>query len=124
MRTFSDDAAMLGASTYDRRDGDFYPSPPWCTECLLRHFSFRKIWEPACGEGHMSQVLMARGYDVRSSDLFDRGFGEPGVNFLSQVEPTDRDIVTNPPYRLADEFIRHALTLTREAGGKVAFLVR
>jgi len=33
------------------------------------------IWEPACGDGAISKVLLAAGFDVVSTDLIDRGFG-------------------------------------------------
>lgn len=79
------------------------------------------IWEPACGEGHMARVLESAGYSVTSTDLVPRGFGQGGVDFLLEHRPLAPNIVTNPPFKLAEEFVRHALRLTT---GKVAMLLR
>lgn len=51
------------------------------------------------------------GYNVLSTDLIDRGYGKGGIDFLAQTEMFDGDIVTNPPYKYAQEFIEHALKL-------------
>jgi hypothetical protein len=125
------DKAMLGASKYQRRDGDFYATPEWVTEVLCRHVKFDAVWEPACGEGHMSRVLERNGAFVWSTDLFDRGYGqEHGRSFLDTTLPRpddtsmNLDIVTNPPYSLADEFVEHAIDLARPRGRRVAMLCR
>lgn len=105
---------------------EFYPTPPEATRALLSAESFDgSIWEPACGEGHISKVLEAHGHQVVSTDLVDHGYGEPGRDFLTERSPQARNIITNPPYGrgLADAFCRHALALTRSTGGKVAMLV-
>jgi hypothetical protein len=73
-------------------------------------------WEPACGRGAISDVLAAAGRHVLSSDLNDYGYGETGVDFLLEprnplVDSTKWAIVANPPFKLADEFVRHALEL-------------
>jgi hypothetical protein len=71
-------------SGYDREGRDFYATPKWVTEALLRHVHLRgPIWEPYCGDGAMSHALAAYGHDVVSTDIADRGFGTPGVNFLT-----------------------------------------
>lgn len=105
---------------------NFYPTPPEATRALLSVESFDgSIQESACGQGHISRVLEAAGHQVISTDLNDWGFGETGQDFLAQPMPRAKHIVTNPPYGrgLADAFIRKALTLTRETGGKVAMLL-
>ncbi len=105
---------------------NFYPTPPEATRALLSVETFDgSIHEPACGQGHISRVLEAAGHTVVSTDLNDWGFGEAGQDFLSQSAPCAKHIVTNPRYGrgLADAFIRKALTLTRETGGKVAMLL-
>jgi hypothetical protein len=63
----------------------------------VEHFE-GTIWEPACGDGAISKVLEAAGYDVISTDLIDRGFGQGGVDFLKTTKALGRNIVTNPPY--------------------------
>lgn len=118
----------MGNLGYERIEGDYYPTPPWCTEALLRNFDFgedTRVWEPACGEGHMAKVISKR-YDVVATDLYDRGYGKTGIDFLnSECLPEGADvIITNPPYLLAEEFITHALELTRPVGGCVAMLLR
>lgn len=68
----------------------------------------------------MSRVLKAAGYKVTSSDLTDRGYGKGGCNFLLQRKPAE-NIVTNPPFKLVEAFIRHAV---QYANRKVAILGR
>ena len=127
-------------SGYDRTGLDFYATPPWVTEALLRHVRLRgPVWEPCCGDGAMSAVLAAHGNQVVSTDLFDRGFGTPGVDFLAcrTVPGGCRSIVTNPPYGDSGShagqtrspaamlgFLRHALLLTASVQGQLALLVR
>lgn len=61
----------------------------------------RKIWECSAGQGHLSERLTELGYEVRSTDLIDRGYGEGGIDFLQTTEMWDGDILTNPPYKYA-----------------------
>ena len=124
-------------SGYAREAGDFYATPAWVTEALLRHVTLRgPVWEPCCGDGAMARVLQAHGHQVVASDIADRGFGTPGVDFLAaQTVPGGcRAMVTNPPYGEATSprrtpsamlgFLRHALTLTASVQGQLALLVR
>jgi len=98
----------------DRKD-DLYESPPEATETLLRVEEIpHVIWEPACGRGAISAVLEQAGRQVHSTDLVDYGFGTPGIDFLLETRawtPATQAIVTNPPYKLADQFVRKALDL-------------
>jgi hypothetical protein len=130
----------IHVSGYDRKVGDFYATPDWVTEALLRHVQLRgRVWEPCCGAGAISIVMHRRGYDVTSTDIADHGFGVTGVDFLScQAVPDGcRAIVTNPPYGEARSlkgqekssiamlgFVRHALRLTEHVQGQLALLVR
>ena len=98
-----------------RRDGDFYPTPPECTIALLRAEETRmpmQVWEPACGDGAMARVLQHYGRSVVATDLVDRGHGEHGKNFLFQTELRAPAIVTNPPFKLAAQFIEKAQALS------------
>lgn len=105
-----------------REKDDFYPTPPEGTEALLRVEKFEgAIWEPACGAGDMSRALEAGGYPVVSTDLVARGYGQSGVDFLMEYQGLAPNIVTNPPFKMADQFARHALRL---ATAKVCFLCR
>ncbi len=118
-------SAFARAQTDDplnRHPEDFYPTHPGATKALLSVERFDgPIWEPACGEGDMSRVLESAGYDVISSDLIDRGYGEGGRDFLMEWSPIAPNIVTNPPFRWAIEFTDRALQLTT---GKVALFLR
>lgn len=117
--------ATLGARTYAneaREENDYYATEPKATELLLNEVKFaHDILEPACGEGHMSKVLKAHGYNVSSYDLIDRGFGQQ-QDFM-QIEKWGGDIITNPPYKYAREFVEHALEIIPD-GCKVAMFLK
>lgn len=74
-----------------------------------------------CGQGHIAKVLKSHGYNVYSSDLIDRGYGQ--VQDFFKIEKVNGDIITNPPYKLATEFVYHALEVVN-TGSKVAFLLK
>ena len=100
---------------------DFYPTPAWATRALIESEGFMGgIWEPACGDGAMSSVLADTGNPVVSSDLYDRGFGEVGHDFLTTERRHD-NIITNPPYNSAEGFVASGLRCT---GRKFALLLR
>lgn len=63
--------------------------------------------------GHISMVLEDYLSEVESSDLFDRGFGHTGFNFLERTELFEGSIITNPPYSLADEFVKKAIEIQK-----------
>ena len=82
----------------DREKNDFYATPSQATEKLLQVEQFDgKIYEPCCGQGHISKVLIKNGYDVESTDLVDRGYGQSHIDFLMETNVRD-NIITNPPY--------------------------
>lgn len=84
---------------------DFFQTPRWATFALIDNEKFSgEIWESACGDGTMSRVLAETEQPVRSSDLYERGFGETGIYFLSPPGSAD-NIVTNPPYNCAEGFV-------------------
>lgn len=100
---------------------DFFPTPEWATQALIDNEKFEgDIWEPACGDGSMSRVLEATGQKVISTDLYDRGYGDAGVNFLDPDRVVD-NIVTNPPYNAAEGFVQSGLKASRK---KFALLLR
>lgn len=117
----------LGASNHtesEREANDFYATDPKAMELLLDMEQFStKIWECACGIGHLSEVLKQRGHDVYSTDLIDRGYGVGNIDFLSCQDIFDGDIITNPPYKYAKEFVEHALELVPD-GHKVAMFLK
>jgi hypothetical protein len=106
--------AGVGMHSHADREHDFYATPPEAVHALLaveRKWlpDCRVIWEPACGDGAISKVLEAKGYEVMSTDLVDRGYGTPGVDFLKAESPVHSAIITNPPYKLARQFVDTAL---------------
>lgn len=107
-------AMQLGRSPLAERGHDLYETPACATEALLRVEPLpHQIWEPACGRGAISRALEAGGHHVTSTDLVDYGFGEGRVDFLMERgAPAGCEcIVINPPFKLADKFIRHGLVL-------------
>lgn len=108
----------------EREENDFYATDPKAAEWLLKIEKLgHRIWEPACGAGHISKVLEKAGHEVRSTDLIYRGYGETSaVDFLKQTEPFAGDIVTNPPYKYAREFVEKALELIQDGNKACLFL--
>ena len=119
-------ATTKSMAKWKRKPADYYPSPVDGTESLMPVVqeivpAGGHIWEPACGDGRMSRVLEHHGYEVTSTDLREHsGYGEGGLDFLNDdpmkkwgLDLGDVDmIVTNPPFALAEQFIRKALTIT------------
>lgn len=105
----------------DLEGPDYFPTPAWATHALADNERFDgDIWECACGNGAMARVLEMYGNKVVSSDLYDRGYGEAGVDFLD-CDRRVANIVTNPPYNSAEGFVRAGL---EKAGRKFALLLR
>lgn len=110
-RKIAGDNSRLG-----RSKADFYPTPPNATLALLKNEQFEgHIWEPACGKGDISEVLIKAGYTVNSSDLNDYGYGVSGIDFLNEnsifsTSPFSiaDNIITNPPFDIALEFVLQA----------------
>lgn len=94
----------LGASNHtdhDRAEHDYYATEPKAADILCDVETFEgSIWENACGEGHLSERLKARGYEVKSTDLIDRDYGQGNVDFFKVTAPLADNIVTNPPLLL------------------------
>lgn len=112
--------ANLAQARIDRaikEEGDYYATHPSMVERFISRVSDKyelgKILEPACGGGHISMVLEDYLFEVESSDLFDRGFGHTGFNFLERTELFEGSIITNPPYSLADEFVKKAIEIQK-----------
>lgn len=115
----------------ERKEHDFYPTPWDATEAALNAEAewlaqYDEVDEPACGEGHMAEMLKGRGKTVYASDLVDRGYGECGIDFLSfNFKRRSRCLFTNPPFQdedknsLAEPFIRHAHYLGYEYIGMI-----
>ena len=117
----------IGASNHtdhQRADADYYATEPAATDWLCQLEQFKSpILEPSCGEGHISRQLIAHGYDVVSRDLVDRGYGDVSDFLLFNNETWDGDIITNPPYSKAQEFVEQALKMVKP-GRKVAMFLK
>ena len=122
--------STLAASNHsetDRVDNDYYATPPKAVEELLKREQFNHyVWECAVGGGHIADVLKQNGYDVRCSDIVDRGYTDTEVaDFLhTKRDKNDfaRDIITNPPYSMATEFVKHALDISMDSTKVAMFL--
>ena len=100
---------------------DFFPTPRWATFALIDNERFDgDIWECACGDGTMSRVLEETGCSVPSSDLYDRGYGDIGVDFLAAPRRA-KNIITNPPDNSAEGFVKIGANLAKH---KFALLLR
>lgn len=109
-------------SGYERKERDLYETPAWVTAALFPHLpsSPDVIWEPAVGSGKMADAMIEasdKTITVIRSDI------ATGKDFLACMDRDGADaIITNPPYKIADEFIAHALKLM-EPHGIVAMLL-
>jgi hypothetical protein len=100
---------------------DYFPTPAWATHALIENEKLSgNIWESACGDGAMSKVLKTTGCHVESSDLFDRGYGDAGIDFVTANRLAD-NIITNPPFNSAEGFVASGI---RNSKRKFALLLR
>lgn len=120
----------LGASNHtdkEREEHDFYATDPIAIDklfgCPVCFNIPDVVWECACGNGCLSERMEYFGRRVYSSDIVDRGYGEV-LDFLkANVMPEGCEcIITNPPYKYATEFVRHALDLLPDGGWCIMFL--
>lgn len=104
--------SIIGVSA-GRDHRDFYPTPANAIIPLMdREIFGTPIWEPACGNGAISKYLInERGMTVVSTDLYDWGYGEAGINFLSTtpIDNYPKTIITNPPFNIINEWIEHSI---------------
>lgn len=116
-------AIVDAQKNHKRKASEFYPTPADATVALMRYFGSTDttekklvVWEPACGDGLMSRVLEDTFHSVWSTDLREAtGYGHGGKDFLTidmggQLPPDW--IITNPPFSLAEDFIKKALSIT------------
>ena len=118
----------LGTTTHsrtgEREEKDFYATEPKAVELLLELEEFNHhILEPCAGQGHISNVLINKGFKVTSTDLIDRGYTYDDIIDFFAIEEFEGDIITNPPYGIAKEFVEHALKIVPN-GNKVAMFVK
>lgn len=129
-KPFTVASAIIGSQQkWDRKPADFYPTPVDATEVMIDAIKalrtpdgrpIKRIWEPACGDGRMARVLEYHGFEVVATDLREySGYGVGGLDFLTEdplekwgwdIGPIDL-IMSNPPFKVAEAFIRRALSL-------------
>lgn len=113
--------ALRAKHAQKRWADDWYVEPPECVHSLFDAVTFDgTIHDPCCGGGTIPTVAQSRGYRTTGSDIRDRGYGGAGVDFFEDHRQRD-NIVSNPPYKLGEKFVHHALTVTER---KVAIVMR
>jgi len=120
-------AKLTGASAhteYERPTNDYYATDPNALKAFLKayesdgHKLNKKVWECACGlDKNLSNYLSENEYDVKATDIT---FGQ---DFLEDDSNWDGDILTNPPFKLAKQFVDHSLDKIND-GNKVIMLLR
>lgn len=119
--------ATLGSSNHsavEREQHDYYATNPSAIDALFAVHKFdSSIWENACGEGHLSKRMEHHGKTVYSTDLINRGYGHDYFDFLSSNVKWPGDIITNPPYKYAQEFVAKSLEAI-EPGKQVAMFLK
>ena len=125
------DPAMVGRQKFERVANDAYFTPTWCVDALLsRWIPVGTVWDHAAGNSAIVEVLGKAGLDVIASDINEYADIRCDIaisrhDFMTVAPPSGLfSIVTNPPYELAEEFIRRALKLTKPRRGSVAMLLR
>ena len=113
-------ALMVGASNHteeEREEHDYYATEPLALEKFLDTIDFRLhkfIWEPACGGGHLVKVLQKRNHVVFATDIVNRNDTAMMVGDFLEADGKSEwtgDILTNPPFKLADKFVKKGLSV-------------
>lgn len=118
----------LGASNHverEREKNDYYATDPKAAKLLLEvEPDLSSIWECACGEGHLAKVFDNADKLGLATDKIYRGYGNLNpIDFLAYNDYWNGDIVTNPPYKFAKEFVEQALSMVLE-GRKVCMFLK
>lgn len=106
---------------WEREQNDFYATDPIAIKLLLEQEKFKNtILEPACWMGHLSKPLIEAWYEVESYDLVDRGYWK--VKNFFDITKWNWDIITNPPYAIAQKFVEHSLDIIKPWAKVALFL--
>lgn len=111
-----DHSCQVQRHSLEVRKDDLYETPPVAVHALLKVETLPPLlWEPACGRGAIARVLRESGHSVWCTDLVDYGYedSESGIDFLMERQTRNdiQAIVTNPPFKIAGEFVAKALDL-------------
>ena len=106
-------------SKHERAEHDFYATDPKALEVFPLLNELVDVWECAVGQGHLAKVLKRNKKLARVSDIVDRGYPNTEViDFLEYDGTWHGDILTNPPFRLSNQFLEKAMSII-EDGRKV-----
>jgi hypothetical protein len=113
---------LLNAKIWDRHPDDWYVEPSWVSERLFATETFvGEVFDPACGSGRIVRSARAAGLRAWGTDIVARSPECLTVrDFLGPSGMAFDHIVTNPPFKHAEAFVRLALERSR---GKVAMLL-
>ena len=124
---------ILGSTAHseeDREETDFYATDPDSLTHFLNRITLdnihlnKHLWENACGMGHLAEVLQERGHHVLCTDILDRGWSDALLDFTRI--PTSLkfcgDIITNPPYKHATEFVEGSINSVHDGSLVVMYL--
>tara|TARA_A100001515_G_C4580402_1_gene212734 strand:- start:912 stop:1505 length:594 start_codon:yes stop_codon:yes gene_type:complete len=123
-------ALMTGASNHtneEREQNDYYATEPLALEKFLDtiDFSLHKfIWEPACGGGHLVDVLLKRNHVVFATDIINRNDKAMMIGDFLETDIKSEwtgDILTNPPFRQAEKFVHKGLSLLEPGNFLILF---
>lgn len=113
------------AHLWERDPYDWYVEPFECSAALFQLEKFEgEVWDPACGMGRIVMEARAAGLTAVGSDIVSRSdICAAESDFLARsYQPDFRNIVMNPPFGLAEEFVREAIRIVPR-GGKVAVIL-
>jgi hypothetical protein len=121
--------AVMAQRTEAKDSPDDFPTPPWATRALVEYILGNKrilakqtCLEPACGAGHMVKVLKEYFARVDYADAYEYGFGQIRDFLMHPTQLNSVDwVITNPPFRLSEEFVLRSLKVARHG---VAILAR
>ena len=118
-----------GQSFRGRAEDDFYATNPVDVERFLKVYGQINgtVLEPCIGQGHIAKVLQAKcNVVIRGIDIKERksGFTTKITDFLTYNDCNEvyDYVITNPPYSLAEEFIRKSFTCIKQSGKVIMFL--
>jgi hypothetical protein len=116
---------FMGANAQgERQKYDYYATEPIAIDKLFEKEDFNNIWESACGEGHLSKIMIEKyNKKVYSSDIIDRGYGDVKDFLCITNQEWNGDIITNPPFIYAQEFVEKSLFIIPK-GRKVAMFLK
>ena len=127
---------MLGVNPNAiRQTEDFYATDPNALRLFINRFGkdnneiAQNVWEPACGQGHLAEVLEEYGHKVLATDLVNRGYGEGGIDSLADFlldgkNTFNGDILTNPPFKVAEKFVEKAMDSLEQKGNRLFLFLK